>query len=480
MAEPGVTSGRLIRFFQAISQSADYAVLLGGATDPTPLNRWALMGVGARQVLRLSGKTLQCITPEGARQIACDDAETLFAEYRAALAWAKTYEEPDFPFHGGLMGVFGYGFYPWCDVALFDHAGALQASAFPDALLVECRDWLIFDLTRPDARPRVLSASGAAAAAYQARWQKVEAGWLVDVAAENPENWQPSLMEADFDAQVACIQEHIRAGDLYQANLSIRFQQTLSLDPFAVFGRLCARNPSPFSGMFKFPEGWLVCNSPERLVSLDPAGVAEARPIAGTRGRGRTEAEDVAIGDTLLSNEKERAEHLMLVDLERNDLGRVCAPGSVSVSELMALERYSHVTHLVSNVRGQLQVGRDAWDLLTAMFPGGTITGCPKIRCSELLRRYEPVPRGWYTGSLGYFDALTGAMDLNILIRSLYLEALEERDPAGSLVYNAAVHAGAGIVADSVGPHEYRECRRKLQALLDALQSSKDKRELTL
>ncbi|MGZ8940900.1 MAG: chorismate-binding protein, partial [Limisphaerales bacterium] len=281
-----VDSGRLIRIFTAISEDSDYAVLLGGAIEPTPQNRWVLMGIGARQILSLCGKTLRLTTPDSAREVACDSAEMLFAEYRAALKQAKTYEAPELPFHGGLMGVFGYGFYPWCDAALFAHAGALPPSSFPDALLVECRDWLLWDLTNPDVPPQVLSESSDAEAHYHAFWKQQKAGVSVVTTTSNPAYWQASLSEVEFNAQVERIQDHIRAGDLYQANLSIRFRQQLTLDPYAVFETLCERNPSPFSGLLKFPEGMLVCNSPERLVSLNPSGVAEARPIAGTRGRG--------------------------------------------------------------------------------------------------------------------------------------------------------------------------------------------------
>jgi para-aminobenzoate synthetase component 1 len=278
-----------------------------------------------------------------------------------------------------------------------------------------------------------------------------------------------SFTQAAFESAVARLKTDIQQGEIYQANVSMRLQKRLALDPYELFFRLCRKNPSPFSALFKWPGGVIVSNSPERLVQLDEAGRAQTRPIAGTRGRGKTPEEDAQIGDTLLSNEKERAEHLMLVDLARNDLGRVCEPGTVQVDDLLVLERYSHVTHLVSNVAGQLKPEASGWDLIRALFPGGTITGCPKIRCVEILRAVEPVSRGFYTGSLGYLDAASQALDLNILIRSVFLRPMPDASHGGPLVYNTAVHVGAGIVHDAVGAHEYRECLRKATAILQEL-----------
>jgi para-aminobenzoate synthetase component 1 len=185
----------------------------------------------------------------------------------------------------------------------------------------------------------------------------------------------------------------------------------------------------------------------------------ETRPIAGTRGRGQTSDDDERIAQVLQTNEKEQAEHLMLLDLERNDLGRVACPASVTVPETAVLERYSHVTHLVSQVEAQRLPDKTAWDVLTAMFPGGTITGCPKVRCMEILAETEPVPRGLYTGSLGYIDD-RGYLDFNILIRSLFYWPHSKQ---------LQFHAGAGIVADSVPAWEYRECLRKSQVIKGVL-----------
>ncbi|MEJ2700267.1 MAG: chorismate-binding protein, partial [Desulfuromonadales bacterium] len=214
---------------------------------------------------------------------------------------------------------------------------------------------------------------------------------------------------------------------------------------------------SPFGGLLRSPGLEIISSSPERLVSLH-GGVAETRPIAGTRPRGFTPSRDARLGEELLGHPKERAEHIMLLDLERNDLGKVCRVGTVAVDELMVLERYSHVTHIVSNVRGELRPGVGPFDLVRAVFPGGTITGVPKKRCMEIIDELEPTGRGTYTGSGGYIS-VTGDMDLNILIRS-YQKF--DRD----LTYQV----GAGIVADSMPAREWEECLAKGRALQKALE----------
>ncbi len=287
-------------------------------------------------------------------------------------------------------------------------------------------------------------------------------------------SYQSSFTAEAFEKAVHTIQQHIQQGDLYQANLSVQWQKKLDeLNPLALFELLCKRNPSPFSGLFKTPQGWVLSNSPERLVRCDSHGKLETRPIAGTRGRGATSEADEAIVATLLANEKERAEHLMLVDLERNDLGKVCEVGSVTVDELFAIERYSHVTHLVSNITGQKRESADWLGVLQAVFPGGTITGCPKLRCIQTLATIEPVTRGAYTGSMGFVDVLHGTFDFNILIRTLTLlptNPIGHSNVAGNGSYNVVFQAGAGIVYDSVAEHEYKESLRKASAIFEVLE----------
>ena len=273
----------------------------------------------------------------------------------------------------------------------------------------------------------------------------------------------PEQEHAVYSQNVSRCQEYIAAGDIYQANLSHRFHVTCetfsSLEnlqtDLSAYSRLRALNPSPFSGVLRFDTVRLISSSPERLVRLEGRR-ADTRPIAGTRPRGGSAFDDRRLIEELLTNEKERAEHVMLVDLERNDLGRVCRFGSVHVDELMTVEQYSHVNHLVSHVAGSLKDHATGFDLLKVMFPGGTITGVPKIRCMEIIEELEPVRRGPYTGSMGYLS-WSGDLDFNILIRTLVM-----RNAAGYL------QVGAGIVADSDPAREYEETIHKAQAFLSA------------
>ncbi|MBM0105577.1 aminodeoxychorismate synthase component I [Steroidobacter sp. S1-65] len=251
---------------------------------------------------------------------------------------------------------------------------------------------------------------------------------------------------------------YIAAGDIYQANLSRAWQARLSagIAPQHLYQRLRETNPAPFSGMVRLDGITVVSSSPERLVSVRDGRVS-TRPIAGTRPRGQTAAADDDLARELHAHPKERAEHVMLIDLERNDLGRICEAGTVKVDEFMTIESYAHVHHIVSNVSGQLRADATPGDVLAAVFPGGTITGCPKVRCMEIIAELEGVARGAYTGSFGYLNR-DGSMDLNILIRSLEI--------AGDQL---TLRAGAGIVADSVPERELAETRAKARGVLRAL-----------
>tara|TARA_B100000315_G_scaffold260191_2_gene319889 strand:+ start:6312 stop:7742 length:1431 start_codon:yes stop_codon:yes gene_type:complete len=254
-------------------------------------------------------------------------------------------------------------------------------------------------------------------------------------------------------------QEYIAAGDIYQANLSQRFVADLAgREPRFLYQRLREVNPSPFGAFIEFDDVTIASVSPERLVRLHNR-VAETRPLAGTKQRGKTVDDDSRLTDELLTDPKERAEHVMLVDLERNDLGRVCRYGSVQTKEFMTVEQCSHVTHIASTVQGQLAESRDAFDLIQAMFPGGTITGAPKIRCMEILDELEPVARGPYTGSLGYLS-LSGDFDLNIIIRSVIVKGT-----------HGYIQVGAGIVADSIPEREYEETLLKAEALFTVMRN---------
>jgi len=249
---------------------------------------------------------------------------------------------------------------------------------------------------------------------------------------------------------------YIGDGDVFQVNLSRLWQIEAHIDGVALYDSLRRHNPAPFAALASFGKNMVLSSSPERLVRVSDERI-ETRPIAGTRPRGSQQREDEHLSMELLAHPKERSEHVMLIDLERNDLGRVCRPGTVHVNEFMALESYAHVHHIVSNVRGLIAREITPGDVIRAVFPGGTITGCPKVRCMEIIAELEQVPRGPYTGSLGYINR-DRDMDLNILIRSLELD--DNR---------VQLRAGAGIVADSVAEFELMETRAKATGLLRAL-----------
>lgn len=273
-----------------------------------------------------------------------------------------------------------------------------------------------------------------------------------------------SFSEETFAKAVERVREYIAAGDVFQVNLSVREGRPLRTTPLSIYEALRQINPSPYMSYLHTPDFQLVSGSPELLIKKDGRKLS-TRPIAGTRSRGATADEDEALVQTLLSNEKERAEHVMLVDLERNDLGRVSEYGSVEVNELMVVEKYSHVMHIVSNVRGVLKEGLDAFDAIRATFPGGTITGAPKVRTMEIIEELEPVRRGIYTGSIGWIG-YNGDMELNIVIRTMLCK--------DEMAY---VQAGAGVVIDSNPRYEYKESLKKAKALWRAYDQSIDEQK---
>ncbi len=262
----------------------------------------------------------------------------------------------------------------------------------------------------------------------------------------------------EFEQAVMLAKELILSGDIYQANLSRQYHCTADgrLSPAAVMAQLRAANPAPFAGLLQVNNFAVASSSPERLFSIRD-GVIETRPIAGTRPRGTSKTADLALIKELLDTPKERAEHIMLIDLERNDMGKVCKTGTVKVDELMVVESYQHVHHIVSNIKGELKSNVTVVDALKALFPGGTITGCPKIRCMEVIRDIERDDRGCYTGSMGYINH-DGQVDLNILIRTVAMQD-------GEITFNA----GAGIVFDSDPKAELQETKHKAKGLINAL-----------
>lgn len=289
----------------------------------------------------------------------------------------------------------------------------------------------------------------------------------------NSENLKPEIRNPELGRKIEIIyemkkndymdivkraKEYISAGDIFQANLSQRVSAYIrNKSHWRLYEILSLINPSPFAAFIDFGDYKIVSSSPERLIRIKN-NIIETRPIAGTRPRGRNTKEDELMRIDLLLNEKERAEHIMLIDLERNDLGRVSFYGSVTVDELMITEDYSHVIHIVSNIRGNLAKGKDCFDAIKAAFPGGTITGVPKVRCMEIIDELEPVKRGPYTGSIGYLG-FSGDMDLNIIIRTFVIK--------GEMAY---IQVGAGIVADSDPGWEYYETLKKAEALIRTLE----------
>jgi anthranilate synthase component I len=352
------------------------------------------------------------------------------------------------PFHGG-----------WVLLLAYELAGEIEPtlklrppSTLPLALAVRCPAAAIVDHVR-DCTILVAEAG------HEDLLDVLEADLAVvspipPLAA--PIGWDEGAPQQFLDG-VARIHEHLYAGDIFQVNLSRAWRARYAQPPVpaSLYAVLRQANPAPFAGLLQQP-GWAVASSsPERLVEVR-GGVAQTRPIAGTRPRLPGDDELARIRE-LSAHPKERAEHVMLIDLERNDLGRVCMPGSVEVDELMVVESYAHVHHIVSNVRGRLRADVTPGEVIAATFPGGTITGCPKVRCMEIIAALEDAPRGAYTGALGYLDR-NGELDLNILIRTLTLAGAE-----------VSLRAGAGIVADSVAANELDETRAKARGLLRAL-----------
>ncbi len=360
------------------------------------------------------------------------------------------------PFTGGWLGWLGYEL-AW-EIEQLPAIGN-DVLPFPIAYWYEPSSFAVLDHWE-----QILYLSAHTVAALDALVMRLEQSDL--------ETWQPQILsdlaiafppvldfftsEADYQQAIVAAKKYIQAGDIFQTNLSLRFRAQTQLDPWYIYQRLHQINPSPFASYWQTPWGSLISCSPERLVGLQHQQ-ATTRPIAGTRKRGQNPAQDRQLATELLTNEKEIAEHIMLVDLERNDLGRVCEWGSIQVDELLSIERYSHVMHLVSNVTGKLDERFDSIDLIRSMFPGGTITGCPKVRCMEIIAELEPFPRNLFYGSCGYLDR-RGHLDLNILIRTLLYDR-------GTVLGQV----GAGIVADSDPLQEWQESLQKAAAQIAAL-----------
>lgn len=368
----------------------------------------------------------------------------------AATAMPLLPAHPVLPYLGGWLLFAGYEAARWVEPGVDFHPATPRQ---PDAWLARCPRALVRDRRLGQlyavSEHSLSDAEALLAAAVTAPAPVLPGVGLLSLEAEP---------QARFLEGVAQVLEYLAAGDVFQVNLSRAWNGMLAGDgrALSVYAALRRHNPAPFAASLLGPGAAVLSSSPERMLSLDASG-AQTRPIAGTRPRSPDPEADAAARVALEASAKERAEHIMLIDLERNDLGRVCQPGSVVVDELMALESYAHVHHLVSNVRGRLRDGVGPGAALRAVFPGGTITGCPKVRCMEIIRELESSPRGAYTGTVGYLSRC-GRFDSNILIRSLEIDGAALR-----------FRVGAGIVADSQPEAELVETDAKARGLINAL-----------
>jgi len=386
-------------------------------------------------------------------------------------AWIAKLPEPartglSLPFQGGWVVYLSYESARWIEPKL-QNAPVELTPALPTALALRAPAALVLD--RKYNQAFLVCEPG-----FETLLRQCEADCAALLNTSNPPKLTPLPPEyhftirADPDAaflsSVARIHDYLRAGDVFQVNLSRGWQAESHCVVSATELYRCLRkaNPAPFAALLQYGNAALLSSSPERLVQVK-GGMAQTRPIAGTRARAQSKEQDELLKATLVQDPKEIAEHIMLIDLERNDLGRVCQPGSISVDELLSVESYTHVHHIVSNVRGRLRAGVGPVDVLKALFPGGTITGCPKVRCMEIIAELERTPRGAYTGAIGFINR-NGEMDFNILIRSMTLQ-----NHADSAVLS--FRAGAGIVADSIAEKELAETAMKAEGLLRALRS---------
>ena len=455
--------------FIKIAEHSDYAFLFESVEGGEQVARYSFLGKDPFLVLRARGtRTIidrSGVTTESEEPFV-DVLRRLMAEFRAPFV-------PGLPrLTGGAVGYIGYDssvvFEPALDGAWSAAPWATTADQADDAGFMLFDSVLAFDHVKHRiliiANARVTADDdlealyGFACARIDFLERELERGLSQSPGpgGEAP-TIESNVTRETFEAGVRTIKEHIAAGDIYQAVLSQRFETRIVADPFTVYRALRHVNPSPYMYFMRLGDLAIVGSSPEMLVRVE-AGRVETHPIAGTRPRGSSDEDDLRLAEELKRNEKERAEHVMLVDLGRNDLGRVCEFGSVRVPQYMALERYSHVMHLVSTVEGRLADDRDHLDALVACFPAGTVSGAPKIRAMQILAALEPTRRDIYAGAIGYID-FAGNLDFCIAIRTITIQ--------GGV---ARVQAGAGIVADSNAAAEFEETRDKARALLQALE----------
>jgi anthranilate synthase component 1 len=447
--------------FLKIAEHSDYAFLLESVEGGEHVGRYSFLGKDPFLILRSrGGKTIL----DRAGQTS-ESAKPFIATLRELMAEFHSPFVPGLPrFTGGAVGYLGYDAAAWFEPVTLQPAADEQDEG----------GFMLFDtvLAFDHVRHRILIIANARITGnedleslYQFACAKIE---FVERELDRPlsKPHRPDKTPIDvtsnvsrdeFEQMVRTAKEYIAAGDVYQVVLSQRFETRLGADPFTVYRALRHVNPSPYMYFIRMGDRSIVGSSPEMLVRVEGRHV-ETHPIAGTRPRGKNEDEDVRLAEELKRNEKERAEHVMLVDLGRNDVGRVSQYGSVRVPQFMALERFSHVMHLTSIVEGQLSDDCDRLDALAACFPAGTVSGAPKVRAMQIIHELEPIARGLYAGAVGYVD-FAGNLDFCIAIRTVIMSKGK-----------AYVQAGAGIVIDSNPTAEYEETRDKARALITALE----------
>ncbi len=443
-----------------------YSFLFESVQGGENWGRYSIIGLPARTVLKVYGHWGRI---EQSGQIV--DQHRLDDPLEFVETWMGQFKVPSLPdmprFCGGLVGYFGYDCVRYVEKKLM-HAPATDPLATPDIFLMLAEEVVVFDNLRGTLHlvTHVDPAQQQAWEEGQARLDQMQSLLLRQCPAEvrpartrtRSEDEFSSLMgEERFHQAVATIREYILAGDVMQVVLSQRMVAPLHCSAFSVYRALRHLNPSPYLYYMHCGQFEVVGSSPEILTRVDEGGQVTVRPLAGTRPRGSSRQEDLALEQELLADPKEIAEHLMLIDLGRNDVGRISEIGSVRVTETMAVERYSHVMHIVSNVEGKLRQGTQLMDVLRATLPAGTLSGAPKVRAMEIIDELEPVKRGVYGGALGYLS-FQGAMDLAITIRTAVVKD-----------GNIHVQAGAGVVADSRPDLEWKETRNKARALFRAV-----------
>ena len=437
--------------------------LLESVTGGEHMARYSFIGLQPRAAYVVRGKNVYHHSGRSLAKIETIKGEPLKI-LRAALTPHRSKAPHNLPrLVGGLVGYLSYD-----AVRYFEPTLNLQLHNLPDGIFLLCDTLLAFDHTRGHllAITHAMEDSPVEEAEAHKRLDDIEsrlniATPSIQTPATTDSKTQHSHTQPQFEAMVQKAKEHIAAGDVFQVVLSQKFTRQTEASPFAIYRTLRRLNPSPYMFFFDFgnltPEPFsLIGASPEVHVRME-SGRATLRPIAGTRPRGATTEQDEDLAADLLTDAKERAEHVMLVDLARNDLGRVCEYGSVEVTDRMVVERYSHVMHIVSQVEGNLRPEMDAFDLLAATFPAGTVSGAPKVRAMEIIAALEGNPRGPYAGVVGYFG-FDGSMDTCIALRTLYMQG-----------NSVTAQAGAGIVADSEPANEYVETLNKAQAVALAI-----------